>query len=241
MENCAAKCPILDAASQDFEKLSLEVRIEMANVAIASEKISENEAAKRFRVPQSTLNDNRKVAGITGSGKPATLKERQKWHQDKADGMSIRQIAKKHGRDRGSVSKELKKDPPAVTPAPEPGEKVCEIVKKKKRALSRQSKGLEGLLTLERELQKSMRADQKNWQKIGRSVWHHNVQQAHDVISSNGCLTKHREILGLSEQASYLEVLDALEARAKSAMDSIQWLKYLSGYTDLPGGASTVN
>ena len=241
MENCAAKCPILDAAFQDLEKLSLEVRIEMANVAIASEKISENEAAKRFRVPQSTLNDKRKVAGITGSGKPATLKERQEWHQDKADGMSIRQIAKKHGRDRGSVSKELKKDPPVVVPAIKPEGMACEIVAREKRAISRQLKGLEGLVLLERELHKSWKADQKRWEKAGRSVWQNNVQEAHDVISSNGCLAKHREILGLPEQASYLEVLDVLEARAKSAMDSIQWLKYLSGYTDLPGGASKVN
>ena len=214
----------------------------MALVAIESEKISDSEAARRFEVPRTTLIDRRKAGGsVDGSVKRATSEERQKWHQDKADGMSIRQIAKKHGRSRESVSNELKKDPPVVKPATKFESMACEIVAREKKAISRQLKGLEGLVLLERELHKSWKADQKRWEKAGRSVWQHNVQEAHDVISSNGCLARHREILGLPEQASYLEVLDVLEARAKSAMDSIQWLKYLSGYTDLPGGASKVN
>ena len=216
--------------------------MKMALAAIESEKISDSEAARRFNVPRTTLIDRRKAgAGGDGSVKAITSRERQKWHQDKADGMNITQIAKKHGRDRGAVSKELKKDPPVVKSVTKPEGMACEIVAREKRAISRQLKGLEGLVLLERELHKSWKADQKRWEKAGRSVWQNNVQEAHDVISSNGCLAKHREILGLSEQASYLEVLDVLEARAKSAMDSIQWLKYLSGYTDLPGGASQVN
>ena len=214
----------------------------MANVAIASDKITERQAAKRFKVPQKTLNRRRKAdVGVSQMTQTITPEERQKWHQDKADGMNITQIAKKHGRDRGAVRNELKKDPPVVKPATKPEGLACEIVARERRAISRQLKGLEGLVLLERELHKSWKADQKRWEKAGRSVWQHNVQEAHDVISSNGCLAKHREILGLSEQASYLEVLDVLEARAKSAMDSIRWLKYLSGYTDLPGGASKVN
>ena len=213
----------------------------MAIAAIETEKISEREAAKRFKVSRSTLYDKRKAEGVAETGQTITSEERQKWHQDKADGMNITQIAKKHGRDRGAVSKELKKDPPVVVPAIKPEGMACEIVAREKRAISRQLKGLEGLVLLERELHKSWKADQKRWEKAGRSVWQHNVQEAHDVISSNGYLAKHREILGLPEQASYLEVLDVLEAKAKSAMDSIQWLKYLSGYTDLPGGASKVN
>ena len=214
----------------------------MALVAIESEKISNSEAARRFEVPRTTLIDRRKAGGsVDGSVKRATSEERQKWHQDKADGMSIRQIAKKHGRSRESVSNELKKDPPVVKSVTKPEDTACKIVAREKRAISRQLKGLEGLVLLERELHKSWKSDQKRWEKAGRSVWQNNVQEAHNVISSNGCLAKHREILGLSEQASYLEVLDVLEARAKSAMESIQWLKYLSGYTDLPGGASKVN
>ena len=216
--------------------------MKMALAAIETEKISEREAAKRFNVAHKTLNRQRKAtAAVCQVTQTITSEERRKWHEDKADGMAIAQIARKYGRDRGAVSKELKKDPPVVKPATKPEGMACEIVAREKRAISRQLKGLEGLVLLERELHKSWKADQKRWEKAGRSVWQNNVQQAHDVISSNGCLTKHREILGLPEQASYLEVLDALEARAKNAMDSIQWLKYLSGYTDLPGGASTVN
>ena len=214
----------------------------MALVAIEAEKISESEAARKFKIPRKTLSNRRRSTEAAGHlATTITSEERQKWHQDKADGMNITQIAKKHGRDRGAVRNELKKDPPVVKPATKPEGMACEIVAREKRAISRQLKGLEGLVLLERELHKSWKADQKRWEKAGRSVWQHNVQEAHDVISSNGCLAKHREILGLPEQASYLEVLDVLEARAKSAMDSIQWLKYLSGYTDLPGGASKVN
>jgi len=214
----------------------------MALVAIEAEKISESEAARKFKIPRKTLSNRRRSTEAAGHlATTITSEERQKWHQDKADGMNITQIARKYGRDRGAVRNELKKDPPVVKPATKPEGMACEIVAREKRAISRQLKGLEGLVLLERELHKSWKADQKRWEKAGRSVWQHNVQEAHDVISSNGCLAKHREILGLSEQASYLEVLDVLEARAKSAMDSIQWLKYLSGYTDLPGGASKVN
>nr|BAR33568.1 hypothetical protein [uncultured Mediterranean phage uvMED] len=208
----------------------------MALVAVESEKISDSEAARRFEVPRTTLIDRRKAGGsVDGSVKRATSEERQKWHQDKADGMSIRQIAKKHGRSRESVSNELKKDPPVIKPATKPEGMACEIVAREKKAIPKQLKAVEGLVSLECQLRRSWKADQKRWEKAGRSVWQHNVQEAHDVISSNGCLAKHREILGLSEQASYLEVLDVLEARAKSAMASIQWLKYLSGYTELPG------
>lgn len=239
MENCAATCPVVTEAVQASSK---EVRINMALVAIEAEKISESEAARKFKIPRKTLSNRRRSTEAAGHlATTITSEERQKWHQDKADGMNITQIAKKHGRDRGAVRKELKKDPPVVVPAIKPEGMACEIVAREKKAISRQLKGLEGLVLLERELHKSWKADQKRWEKAGRSVWQHNVQEAHDVISSNGCLARHREILGLPEQASYLEVLDVLEARAKSAMDSIQWLKYLSGYTDLPGGASKVN
>jgi len=239
MENCAATCPVVTEAVQASSR---EVRINMALVAIEAEKISESEAARKFKIPRKTLSNRRRSTEAAGHlATTITSEERQKWHQDKADGMNITQIARKYGRDRGAVRNELKKDPPVVKPATKPEGMACEIVAREKRAISRQLKGLEGLVLLERELHKSWKADQKRWEKAGRSVWQHNVQEAHDVISSNGCLAKHREILGLSEQASYLEVLDVLEARAKSAMDSIQWLKYLSGYTDLPGGASRVN
>ena len=239
MENCAATCPVVTEAVQASSK---EGRIKMAIAAIKDEKISQRQASKRFKVDRSIISRELSAdAGVAEINQTITSEERQKWHQDKADGMAIAQIARKYGRDRGAVSKELKKDLPVVKPATKPEGMACEIVAREKRAISRQLKGLEGLVLLERELHKSWKADQKRWEKAGRSVWQHNVQEAHDVISSNGCLAKHREILGLSEQASYLEVLDVLEARAKSAMDSIQWLKYLSGYTDLPGGASKVN
>jgi len=209
--------------------------MKMALAAIESEKISDSEAARRFNVPRTTLIDRRKAsAGGDGSVKAITSRERQKWHQDKADGMNISQIAKKHGRDRGAVSKELKKDPPVIKLATKPEGMACEIIAREKRAISRQLKGLEALVLLERELHKNWKADQKRWEKAGRSVWQRYAQEAHDSISSNGCLAKHREILGLSEQASYLQVLEAVEARACALVRSIEWSKYLSGYTDLP-------
>ena len=232
MENCAATCPVVTEAVQASSK---EVRMKMALAAIESEKISDSEAARRFNVPRTTLIDRRKAsAGGDGSVKAITSRERQKWHQDKADGMNISQIAKKHGRDRGAVSKELKKDPPVIKLATKPEGMACEIIAREKRAISRQLKGLEALVLLERELHKNWKADQKRWEKAGRSVWQRYAQEAHDSISSNGCLAKHREILGLSEQASYLQVLEAVEARACALVRSIEWSKYLSGYTDLP-------
>ena len=209
--------------------------MKMALAAIESEKISDSEAARRFNVPRTTLIDRRKAsAGGDGSVKAITSRERQKWHQDKADGMNISQIAKKHGRDRGAVSKELKKDPPVIKPATKPEGMACEIIAREKRAISRKLKGLEALVSLERELHKNWKADQKRGEKAGRSVWQRYAQEAHDSISSNGCLAKHREILGLSEQASYLQVLEAVEAHACALVRSIEWSKYLSGYTDLP-------
>lgn len=208
----------------------------MAIAAIKDEKISQRQASKRFKVDRSIISRELLAdAGVAEINQTITLEERQKWHQDKADGMNISQIAKKYGRDRGTVSKELKKDPLVAKPAVKPIGMAREIVAREKKAISKQLKAVEGLVSLECQLRRSWKADQKRWEKAGRSVWQHNVQEAHDVISSNGCLAKHREILGLPEEASYLEVLDLLEAKAKSAMASIQWLKYLSGYTELPG------
>lgn len=243
MENCAATCPVVTEAVQASSK---EGRIKMAIIAVETEKISQREAAKRFGISHTVISKRlKKSGGVETSCQTITSEERQKWHQDKADGMAIAQIARKYGRDRGAVRKELKKDPPVATFTVK-AETVkrdiaAEIVDREKKSLSKQIKGLEGFVSLERELFKSWKADQKRWEKAGRSVWQDNVQEAHGVISSNGCLAKHREVLGLSGQASYSEVLDALELKAKSALDAIQWLKYLSGYTDLPGGKSRVD
>ena len=105
----------------------------MALVAIEAEKISESEAARKFKIPRKTLSNRRRSTEAAGHlATTITSEERQKWHQDKADGMNITQIAKKHGRDRGAVRKELKKDPPVVVPAIKPEGMACEIVAREK-------------------------------------------------------------------------------------------------------------
>ena len=238
MENCAATCSVVTEAVQTSSK---EGRIKMALVAIEDEKISEREAAKRFKIPRSTLYDKRKAEGVAETGQTITSEERQKWHQDKADGMNISQIAKKHGRDRGAVRKELKKDPPVVKPTIKPEGMASEIIAREKKTLAKQAKGLDGLVLLEREMQRHWKSDQKRFDKSGRSVWQSYAKEAHDAISSNGCLKTQREVLGLADQASYLEVLEEMEVRALSVVRSIQWMKYLSGYTDLPKAPSHVN
>lgn len=239
MENCAATCPVVTEAVQASSK---EGRIKMAIAAIETEKISEREAARRFRLPQKTLNERFKASGgVSGSTQAITSEERQKWHQDKSDGMNISQIAKKHGRDRGAVRKELKKDPPVVKPTIKPEGMASEIIAREKKTLAKQAKGLDGLVLLEREMQRHWKSDQKRFDKSGRSVWQSYAKEAHDAISSNGCLKTQREVLGLADQASYLEVLEEMEVRALSVVRSIQWMKYLSGYTDLPKAPSHVN
>ena len=239
MENCAATCPVVTEAVQASSK---EGRMKLALVSIESEKISVSEAVKRFDVPRTTLIERLKAsAGFDGSVKTITSEERQKWHQDKSDGMNISQIAKKHGRDRGAVSKELKKDPPVVKPTIKPEGMASEIIAREKKTLAKQAKGLDGLVLLEREMQRHWKSDQKRFDKSGRSVWQSYAKEAHDAISSNGCLGIQREVLGLADQASYLEVLEEMEVRARSVVRSIQWMKYLSGYTDLPKGDLAVN
>lgn len=239
MENCAATCPVVTEAVQASSK---EVRIKMALVAIEDEKISESEAARKFKIPRKTLSNRRRSAEAAGHlATTITLGERQKWHKDKADGMNISQIAKKHGRDRGAVRKELKKDPPVVKPTIKPEGMANEIIAREKKTLAKQAKGLDGLVLLEREMQRHWKSDQKRFDKSGRSVWQSYAKEAHDAISSNGCLKTQREVLGLADQASYLEVLEEMEVRALSVVRSIQWMKYLSGYTDLPKAPSHVN
>ena len=237
MENCAATCPVVTEAVQASSK---EGRIKMAIAAIETEKISEREAAKRFKVSRSTLHRKGGDA-VVQMGQTITSEERQKWHQDKSDGMNISQIAKKHGRDRGAVRKELKKDPPVVKPTIKPEGMASEIIAREKKTLAKQAKGLDGLVLLEREMQRHWKSDQKRFDKSGRSVWQSYAKEAHDAISSNGCLKTQREVLGLADQASYLEVLEEMEVRALSVVRSIQWMKYLSGYTDLPKAPSRVN
>lgn len=237
MENCAATCPVVTEAVQASSK---EGRIKMAIAAIETEKISEREAAKRFKVSRSTLHRKGGDA-VVQMGQTITSEERQKWHQDKSDGMNISQIAKKHGRDRGAVRKELKKDSPVVKPTIKPEGMASEIIAREKKTLAKQAKGLDGLVLLEREMQRHWKSDQKRFDKSGRSVWQSYAKEAHDAISSNGCLKTQREVLGLADQASYLEVLEEMEVRALSVVRSIQWMKYLSGYTDLPKAPSHVN
>jgi len=173
--------------------------------------------------------------------KRTTLEERQKWHQDKADGMSLRGIASKYGRSRQAITKELKKDLPVVVLTVKPEGMANEIMAREKKTLAKQAKGLDGLVLLEREMQRHWKSDQKRFDKSGRSVWQSYAKEAHDAISSNGCLKTQREVLGLADQASYLEVLEEMEVRALSVVRSIQWMKYLSGYTDLPKAPSHVN
>lgn len=173
--------------------------------------------------------------------KRTTLEERQKWHQDKADGMSFRGIASKYGRSRQAITKELKKDLPVVVSTVKPEGMANEIMAREKKTLAKQAKGIDGLVLLEREMQRHWKSDQKRFDKSGRSVWQSYAKEAHDAISSNGCLKTQREVLGLADQASYLEVLEEMEVRALSVVRSIQWMKYLSGYTDLPKAPSHVN
>jgi len=239
MENCAATCPVVTKAIQASSKEGL---VEMAIAAIEAEKISQREAARRFGVSNVTISRHIKKSGDLLQVKQAiTSEERQKWHQDKADGMNISQIAKKHERDRASVRKELKKDPPVVRPTIKPEGMASEIIAREKKTLAKQAKGLDGLVLLEREMQRHWKSDQKRFDKSGRSVWQSYAKEAHDAISSNGCLKTQREVLGLADQASYLEVLEEMEVRALSVVRSIQWMKYLSGYTDLPKAPSHVN
>jgi len=239
MENCAATCPVVTKAIQASSKEGL---VEMAIAAIEAEKISQREAARRFGVSNVTISRHIKKSGDLLQVKQAiTSEERQKWHQDKADGMNISQIAKKHERDRASVRKELKKDPPVVKPTIKPEGMASEIIAREKKTLAKQAKGLDGLVLLEREMQRHWKSDQKRFDKSGRSVWQSYAKEAHDAISSNGCLKTQREVLGLADQASYLEVLEEMEVRALSVVRSIQWMKYLSGYTDLPKAPSHVN
>lgn len=239
MENCAATCPVVTKAIQASSKEGL---VEMAIAAIEAEKISQREAARRFGVSNATISRHIKKSGDLLQVKQAiTSEERQKWHQDKADGMNISQIAKKHERDRAAVRKELKKHLPVVKPTIKPEGMASEIIAREKKTLARQAKGLDGLVLLEREMQRHWKSDQKRFDKSGRSVWQSYAKEAHNAISSNGCLKTQREVLGLADQASYLEVLEEMEVRALSVVRSIQWMKYLSGYTDLPKAPSHVN
>lgn len=209
----------------------------MAIAAIEAEKISNSEAARRFKVPRTTLIDRRKAGGpVDGSVKRATLEERQKWHQDKADGMSIRQIAKKHGRRRETVSNELKREPPKqVKPKAAEGLSV-EIVAREKKLFAKQVKQIEGLILLSNTLEKHWKSDQKRWDKAGASVWKAYAKDAHEALISSGCLDECRQLLGLKETATYPEILEALDSFFKKGSVAMNWMLYLSGYCELPGG-----
>ena len=235
MENCAATCPIVTEAVQASSK---EGRIRMAIAAIEAEKISEREAARKFDVPRKTLNDRRrKQCDDGGRIRPTpTSEERQKWHQDKADGMNIAQIARKHGRDRGAVRNELKKElPKQVKPKAAEGLSV-EIVAREKKLLPKQVKQIEGLILLSNTLEKHWKSDQKRLDKAGASVWKAYAKDAHEALISSGCLDECRQLLGLKETATYPEILEALDSFFSKGSVAMNWMLYLSGYRELPGG-----
>jgi hypothetical protein len=209
----------------------------MAIAAIEAEKISEREAAKRFNVPHKTLNRKRKGSdAVCQVTQAITLEERQKWHQDKVDGMPIAQIARKYGRDRGAVRNELKKEPPKqVKPKTAEGLSV-EIAAREKKLFAKQVKQIEGLILLSNTLEKHWKSDQKRWDKAGASVWKAYAKDAHEALISSGCLDECRQLLGLKETATYPEILEALDSSFRKGSVALNWMLYLSGYCELPGG-----
>ena len=133
--HCAVTCPIVTEA---VEAASEESRLRMAQVAMESEKISENEVCRRFKLNRQTFRNYLARVGAAKISSTDTLKEftrsdgrlvreitpeeRDRWFEAHQAGKSFKAIADEFNRDRSAVSKEIRKRQEPERPAepPEP-------------------------------------------------------------------------------------------------------------------------
>ena len=197
---CGDDCKLVEMLAT---KTSKEQSTENAIAAVLTGNISQRGAAKRFGVPLTTL--NRKIMAVNdvsqtehhatqkleaARSKP-TDKERQEWWDMYAkDGLTVNAIHKKTGRNRQTISKEIKRREehtpiPTPTPTPTPteadstkeqilrdwngqlGEHHEKIIRREKPRNRKTEKFLEAMALIKSQLKQTMDAASKDTREHG--------------------------------------------------------------------------
>lgn len=108
-----------------------------------------------------------------------------------------------------------------------------ELIKREKKAAVKRATGLATLSELNADMERHWKAAQRNWEKDGRSVLRNHKHLADEELIKSGTLAAQCEALGLSPDASYQEMLRAIDAAAKKLSQSARTLLYLYGFTDM--------
>jgi len=233
--------------------------MENAIAAVQTGNISQRGAAKRFGVPRATLQDQLKNIGnmaesghhTTPKSKPArtrpTDEDRQEWWRlHTEEGLTANAIHKKTGRNRETITKEIKRRQEAegeleptptpsvpsagsliveaqepVTPTGKLNESMKVIVKRERLNGQLRLKAVAELSQLKKELEKTWTIAQRERQKAGASIHAKNVEIAEKQLQKDGAVGIFESLTQIAEEA---------EAVRKAARQAL----YHFMFVDLP-------
>jgi hypothetical protein len=169
----------------------------------------------------------------------------------KDSGMSTSAIAQALGRGASTVRDWFTKERPeavaaaqpvASPPAPEKTvSRDCslplpqlsqDIIKREKKLAAKRAAMFSELVVLQKEMTALWRYAQTRFEKDGRSVLRNHMGLADVAMQQSGALSKQCEALGLAPNASYQDMLLAVDRAAKDLSQSARKAIYLLGYTD---------
>lgn len=248
--------------------------MENAIAAVKTGKISENAAAKQFRVNRQSLRNHlqksgtpAKVSNVATPAKPTpgnekaiSAEEREQWWADHQAGLSARKMVERYGRGRKTITDEIRRreGQPEATAAPaeptvpnagtlepdpisgmlprQPGMPLPQlskdIISRERKAATKRTARLASLVELDTEMTALWKFAQKRFGADGRSVLRNHMSLADEAMVADGMISSACTALGISPEASYEEMLWAIDATAKRVSQSARQAIYLFGYRD---------
>ena len=119
-----------------------------------------------------------------------------------------------------------------LTPTGELSDLTKEFVKKESKEFGRRIELLENTVELSKQLDKLWKYVQQKLNKHSRPVARQDIEIASKIMIQNGTMAKMAATLGLPSDASYFDVLFAIDALGKKISSSARHAIYLSGYSD---------
>ena len=119
-----------------------------------------------------------------------------------------------------------------LTPTGELSDLTKEFVKKESKEFGRRIELLENTVELSRQLDKLWKYVQQKLNKHSRPVARQDIEIASKIMIQNGTMAKMAATLGLPNDASYFDVLFAIDTLGKKISSSARQAIYLSGHSD---------
>jgi hypothetical protein len=127
-------------------------------------------------------------------------------------------------------------DPVSGIPPRQPGAPLPQlskdIISRERKAATKRTARLASLVELDAEMTALWKFAQKRFEADGRSVLRNHMGLADDAMVADGVISSACTALGISPDASYEQMLWAVDALAKRVSRSARQAIYLFGYTD---------